>query len=128
MKDGVTWAISTAQRQAGLAWRHGLAGPAPAGKRPEDVAADLVALHATDAATVHLAVAARLHAPLVATVEEALYERRSLLRMLGMRRTMFVVPVGFAPVVQAGATLAVAADQRKLLVKHLVECGVADAA
>jgi hypothetical protein len=128
MKDGVTLAISTAQRRARLAWRHGLAGPVPAGKRPEDVSADLVALHATDAATVHLAVAARLHTPLVATVEDALYERRSVLRMLGMRRTMFVVPVGFAPVVQAAATRAVAADQRKLLLKHLGDCGVGDAA
>ncbi|GAA2633690.1 winged helix DNA-binding domain-containing protein [Dactylosporangium fulvum] len=119
--------ISTDQRRARLAWRHALAGPVPPDRGPQDVTADLVALHATDAATVHLAVAARLHAPLVETVEEALYERRTLLRMLGMRRTMFVVPTGFAPVVQAAATRAVAADQRKLLVRHLTESGVGDA-
>ncbi|MEV8518119.1 winged helix DNA-binding domain-containing protein [Dactylosporangium sp. NPDC051484] len=124
----MTLHIDNAQRRARLAWRHGLAGPTPPGKGPEDVAADLVALHATDPATVHLSVAARLHAPLVATVEDALYERRSLLRMLGMRRTMFVVPVGFASVVQAGATRAVAAEQRRLLLRHLVESGVGDAA
>ncbi|WP_432967917.1 winged helix DNA-binding domain-containing protein [Dactylosporangium sp. CA-233914] len=124
----MTLHIDTAQRRARLAWRHGLAGAVPPGKSPEDVAADLVALHATDPATVHLSVAARLHQPLVANVEEALYERRTLLRMLGMRRTMFVVPAGFAAVVQAGATRAVAAEQRRLLVKHLVETGVGDAA
>jgi hypothetical protein len=120
--------IDTAQRRARLARRHGLAGPVPPGKTPEDVAADLVALHATDPATVHLSVAARLHRPLVADVEEALYERRTLLRMLGMRRTMFVVPSAFAGVVQAGASRAVAAEQRRLLVRHLTETGVGDAA
>ncbi|GAA2385004.1 winged helix DNA-binding domain-containing protein [Dactylosporangium salmoneum] len=124
----MTLHIDNEQRRARLARRHGLAGPVPPGKGPEDVAADLVALHATDPATVHLSVAARLHAPLVANVEEALYERRSLLRMLGMRRTMFVVPVGFAGVVQAGATRAVAAEQRKHLLRHLAQTGVGDAA
>ncbi|MEV6929265.1 winged helix DNA-binding domain-containing protein [Dactylosporangium sp. NPDC051485] len=124
----MTFHIDTGQRRARLAWRHGLAGPVPPGKGPEDVAADLVALHATDPATVHLSVAARLHAPLVANVEEALYERRTLLRMLGMRRTMFVVPVGFAGVVQAGATRAVATEQRKHLLRHLAQAGAGDAA
>jgi hypothetical protein len=118
--------IDTAQRRARLAHRHGLAGPVPPGKTPADVAADLVALHATDPATVHLSVAARLHAPLVETVETALYEERTLLRMLGMRRTMFVVPVGSAAVVQAAATRAIAAEQRRLLLRHLTECEVGD--
>ncbi|WP_433065739.1 winged helix DNA-binding domain-containing protein [Dactylosporangium sp. CS-033363] len=124
----MTLHIDTAQRRARLAVRHGLAGPVHPRKTAEEVASDLVALHATDPATVHLSVAARLHRPLVADLEEALYERRSLLRMLGMRRTMFVVPSGFAAVVQAGATRAVAAEQRRLLLKHLAECGVGDAA
>jgi hypothetical protein len=126
----VTLHIDTAQRRARLAWRHGLAGPVPPGRTAEDVAADLVALHATDPATVHLSVAARLHEPVVSALEAALYERRSLLRMLGMRRTMFVVPTGFAPVVQAGATRAVAAEQRRLLLRHLAfaETGPRDAA
>ncbi|HTJ34270.1 MAG TPA: winged helix DNA-binding domain-containing protein [Dactylosporangium sp.] len=119
----MTLHIDTEQRRARLAWRHGLAGPVPPGKRPEDVAADLVALHATDPATVHLSVSARLHTPLVETLEDALYERRTLLRILGMRRTMFVVPTGFAATVQAAATRAIAADQRKLLLRHLAEAG-----
>jgi hypothetical protein len=121
----VTPHISDRQRRARLAWRHGLA--APSGPGPEAVAADLVALHATDAATVHLSVAARLAAPTVAAVEDALYTRRTLLRMLGMRRTMFVVPVPDAPVVQAAATAAIAVEQRRLLVKHLRQCGAGDA-
>ncbi|WP_432824331.1 winged helix DNA-binding domain-containing protein [Dactylosporangium sp. CA-092794] len=120
--------IDTAQRRARLARRHGLAGPVEPGKGAEDVAADLVALHATDPATVYLSVAARLHAPLTGTLSDAIYERRTLLRMLGMRRTMFVIPAGFAPVVQAAATRAVAAEQRRLLLKHLADSGLGDAA
>jgi hypothetical protein len=86
-----------------------------------DVAEALVALHATDPATVHLAARARLAEPSVSAVEEALYEQRSLVRMLGMRRTMFVVPRDLVPVVQAAAADAVAVAQRKLLVQHLTE-------
>ncbi|GAA3243829.1 winged helix DNA-binding domain-containing protein [Dactylosporangium siamense] len=117
--------ISDAQRRARLAWRHGLAAPCAPG--PDAVAADLVALHATDAATVYLSTAARLAAPTVTDVEDALYTRRSLLRMLGMRRTMFVVPTTTAPTVHAAATLAVAAEQRRLLIKHLQQCGAGTA-
>lgn len=109
--------ISDAQRQARLGWRHGLA--APGAGNAETVAADLVALYATDAATVHLSVHARLPSISVTDVEDALYTRRTLLRMLGMRRTMFVVPTGTAPTVQAAATAAVAVEQRRLLLKHL---------
>lgn len=122
----VTAHITDAQRRARLAWRHGLA--APSTPDPEAVAADLVALHATDAATVYLSTAARLAAPTVTDVTDALYTRRTLLRMLGMRRTMFVVPTADAPVVQAAATAAVAVEQHRLLVKHLQQCGAGDAA
>src|SRR3712207_5244559 len=102
--------FSVAQRRARLAYQHRLA----VGRRapdPVNVARGLVALHATDPATVHLAAAARLRTPSVSDVEEALYESRTLVRMLGMRRTMFVVPVEVAPVVQAACTDAIALAQ-----------------
>ena len=38
----------------------------------------------------------------VAAIERALYEERTLIRLLAMRRTMFVAPVETAPVLQAG--------------------------
>jgi hypothetical protein len=119
--------ITVRERRARLARRHHLATETRAATVAE-VAEDLVALHATDAATVHLAAWARLTGPSVAAVEEALYEERSLVRMLGMRRTMFVVPRDLVPVVQAAASDAVAAAQRKLLVQHLAEAsgGVVD--
>jgi hypothetical protein len=116
--------IPDTQRRARLAWRHGLAAPGTG--NPTTVAADLVALHATDAATVHLSVAARLTDPTVTAVEDALYTQRTLLRMLGMRRTMFVVPTTTAPVVQAAATATIAVEQHRLLLKHLQQCGAGD--
>jgi hypothetical protein len=112
--------ITVRERRARLARRHHLAAETLA-PTVADVAADLVALHATDPATVHLAARARLAEPSVAAVEEALYEERSLVRMLGMRRTMFVVPRAVVPIVQAAAADAVAAGQRKVLIQHLTE-------
>src|SRR5205823_2256306 len=46
-------------------------------------------------------------------------------RMLGMRRTMFVVPTELAPVVQAGATRMVAAQQRRRFVQLIDQAGIA---
>ncbi|OLB65972.1 MAG: hypothetical protein AUI10_04500 [Actinobacteria bacterium 13_2_20CM_2_72_6] len=112
--------ITVRERGARLARRHHLATGTRA-RTVAEVAADLVALHATDPATVHLAACARLAEPSVPAVEEALYEERSLVRMLGMRRTMFVVTRALVPVVQAAAADAVAVAQRKLLVQHLTE-------
>ncbi|SFJ67489.1 Winged helix DNA-binding domain-containing protein [Amycolatopsis sacchari] len=106
--------IGTAQRRARLVARHHLAAPAD---HVTEVAESLVALHATDPATVHLSAAVRLREP--GTAEHALYEERSLLRMLGMRRTMFVVPAALAPVVQAACADDIARKQRKLLLQHL---------
>jgi DNA glycosylase AlkZ-like len=117
--------ITVDQRRARLADRHRLA-PRRKAAAVEEVATSLVALHATDPATVHLAAGARLVEPSVAAVEKALYDDRTLVRMLGMRRTMFVVPRDSVPVIQAACTDAVAANQRKLLIQHLAEAGVAD--
>ena len=48
-------------------------------------------------------------------IERELYDERSLVRMLGMRRTLFVVPRELVPVVEAAATRAIAARERKRL-------------
>ncbi|MBN6040770.1 AlkZ family DNA glycosylase [Amycolatopsis sp. 195334CR] len=109
--------MTTAQRRARLANRHRLANPATT---PEEAAEAVVALHATDPATVHLSVVARATAP---ETERALYDDRTLVRLLGMRRTMFVVPREVAPVVQAACSDEIARKQHVLLVKHLTENG-----
>jgi hypothetical protein len=89
----------------------------------------VVVLHSTDPATVYLSIRARAADSVTpGVIEDCLYERRDLVRMLAMRRTVFIVPTESVPVVQAAATDKVAIDQRKTLVKHLTELGgVADA-
>ena len=79
----------------------------------------VLALHATDPASVFLSVAARSADLRAADVAAALYDDRTLIRMLGMRRTMFVVPTPAAPTVQCSASIAVAARLRAALVKDL---------
>jgi winged helix DNA-binding protein len=119
--------IDVTERRRRLAVRHGL-GPhrvSEAAGRPADpaqVARQLVALHSTDPATVYLSVMARMASAVTpGAIEESLYERRDLIRMLAMRRTVFVVPAESVPVVQASTTDRVAKDQRARLLKHLSE-------
>ncbi|WP_436770759.1 winged helix DNA-binding domain-containing protein [Yinghuangia sp. YIM S09857] len=107
--------IDTAERRARLSERH-LLTTAPRAVDPTTVAESLVALHSTDPATVFLSVAARSTAS-PADIEKALYDERSLVRMFGMRRTVFVLPAALAPVVHSSTTAAVAAKERKEMLK-----------
>lgn len=117
--------IGVQERRARLARRHRLAARTRA-DRPEQVAQALVALHGTDPATVFLAAAARMRVPALAAIERALYDDRSLVRMLGMRRTVFVVPDDFAPVMHAACTRAIAERERRRNVQFLQASGIAD--
>ncbi|WP_420823326.1 winged helix DNA-binding domain-containing protein, partial [Streptomyces fulvoviolaceus] len=121
--------IGVAERRARLALRHRLAGRARAAG-PEEVAGSLVALHGTDPATVYLAVGARLADPAetVAETGRALYEDRALVRMHGMRHTVFVFPTDMTAVVHASTGLAVAARERAALLKAMAKAGAPDAA
>jgi hypothetical protein len=104
--------VGQQERRARLVTRHLLAAGGKA-TDPAAAARSVVALHATDPATVFLSVQARTTSVDVAAVESALYEERTLLRMLAMRRTMFVVPVEDAPILQKSSTDAIAVLQRK---------------
>nr|WSW68066.1 winged helix DNA-binding domain-containing protein [Streptomyces sp. NBC_00995] len=114
--------ISDEQRRIRIGRRHLLA-PSTRPESPVAVADALVALHATDAATVFLSACARLRAPEVSTVEKCLYEDVSLVRLLSMRNTLFVVSEEMAPLVEASNARAVAAKERRTLLKHLAEDG-----
>jgi DNA glycosylase AlkZ-like len=117
--------VDHAERRRRLAVRHALAPSAQINGDPPDPAAvadKLVALHSTDPATVYLSIAARTaHPAPPSAIEASLYERRDLIRMLAMRRTVFVVPAGIVPVVQASTTDRLAKDQRARLIKHLID-------
>ena len=102
--------------------RHGLADPASTD--PAEIARSVVVLHSTDPATVYLSIRARAAASVTpAVIEDCLYERRDLVRMLAMRRTVFIVPTESVPVVQAAATDKVAKTERARLIKHLQDLG-----
>jgi Winged helix DNA-binding domain len=117
--------ISVAERRARVAQRHRLA---PLARVDDDVIAiarSVVVLHATDPATVVLSAIQRMHTPDPTLVERALFDDRTLLRMLAMRRTLWTVPVADAAVVQRSSGDAVAASERKKFVKILEDKGVA---
>jgi hypothetical protein len=112
--------ISTRQRRFRLGSRHRLARKAAS---PEEAAASVVALHGTDPATVFLSAGARLAEPGPGPVERALYAERTLVRMTGMRRTVFVVPADLVPVVHYSSMLPIARKERASVLKVFGEGG-----
>ncbi|HEX4089452.1 MAG TPA: winged helix DNA-binding domain-containing protein [Trebonia sp.] len=118
----MTVTVSVPQRRARLVDRHRLAAPADSVVGAADA---MIALHGTDPTAVYLSAWARTGCA-ADQVDEAIYVDRSLVRMLGMRRTMFVVPAGLVPVVQAACTDDVAKRLRRQLEKDLAAGGVGD--
>ncbi len=117
--------IGVEERRARLVVRHRLA-PTSRAADPVEAAGSLVALHSTDAATVFLSTWARTRDFEPAQLERALYVDRTLVRMLGMRRTLWVVPRGLAAIVDAACTRTVAARERQSLEKFVAQSGVAE--
>lgn len=111
--------ISDDQRRVRLAVRHGLATPYA------DVAsatAAMTCLHATEPASVHLAAFARSGASM-ADVDRALYDERSVVKQLAMRRTVFAFPRALLPAVWGSAAARVATQQRAQLARDVVRAG-----
>jgi Winged helix DNA-binding domain len=73
---------------------------------------------------VFLSLQARTAGVLPAEIEHALYVERSLVRMLGMRRTLFVVPRELVPVIQAACTRTIAARERRRLERMIADSGL----
>jgi hypothetical protein len=118
----MTLKVSVAERRGRLVERQLLDAPVAT---VSQVAQSLVALHATDPVTVYLSARARSRCA-VEDVDAALYQERAVVRMLGMRRTVFIVPAGLADVVQAACTDDVARRMRRHLEKDLTGGGVGD--
>ena len=115
--------MSAAERRARLVTRHRL-GPGCRATSALDAAQAVVALHSTDPATVFLSVRARTAHLLPADVERELYEERSLVRMLGMRRTLFVVPRDLVPIVDAACSRTIAKRERRRLEQMVAASGI----
>jgi hypothetical protein len=110
------------ERRARLAVRHALAAPVDS---PEAATRAMTVLHATEAATVHLSCWARVGSVQVADVDRALYDDRTLVKQLAMRRTLFVVPRELLPAVWGSASARVAGIERARMVKDVAKAGVA---
>jgi winged helix DNA-binding protein len=112
--------IGTSERRARLGARHRLAAGARAAD-PAEVARSLVGVHGTDPSSVYLGILARMTGGGLDTVERALYHDRTLIRVLGMRRTVFAASIEVAPIIQAACGRAVAAAGRRQLLRWLAD-------
>ena len=108
----------TEQRRARLARRHLLDGSAQSASQATRA---VLALHASDPASVFLSVLARAHGLGLDDVAREMYDDRDLVRVMAMRRTLFVVPTDVVPVVHHAVSLEVAATMRRRLLKELRE-------
>ncbi len=115
--------FTVAERRARLARRHFLAVPAAS---IDGVLADLIGLHTTDPATPYLSLWARLPGFAVADLDAELYERRTLVKHLAMRRTLWTVRTEDMPVIQAAASGRVADNERRRLVADAQKAGITD--
>lgn len=113
--------IPPRERRARLSVRHGLSRPAAS---CEDAADRLVGLHSSDPVSVFLSAWARLDPFEAADLEDALYGRRSLVRMHGMRRTLFVVTRDVAALMHEACTKPRVRAERARLVGWLEGQGI----
>ncbi|MFZ1287474.1 MAG: crosslink repair DNA glycosylase YcaQ family protein, partial [Candidatus Phosphoribacter sp.] len=116
--------IDDRERRARLAVRHGLH---PLHRLPDPVAVTgaMTVLHATEAATVYLAINARADRVGVADIDRALYQDRTLVKQLAMRSTLFVLPRDLLPAALGSASVRVAAEQHRRLARDVQAHGIA---
>ncbi|KRE39193.1 hypothetical protein ASG73_02285 [Janibacter sp. Soil728] len=117
--------VDDRERRARLAVRHGL-HPDHRASDPVTAAEAVVCLHATEAATVHLAVGARTTGIAPVDVETSLYEDRSLVKQLAMRRTLFAFPRDLLPAALGLALSRLAPEQRRLIARDAARHGIAE--
>jgi hypothetical protein len=111
------------ERRARLAARHRLASPSTG---VSEAAEAMVGLHSSDPATVFLSAWARVPGLAKEDVESALYVERSVVRILAMRRTLFAVPVGMAPLLHHSSTVALMGPERRRLEDMVEKAGITD--
>ena len=116
--------IDTAERRRRIAVRHHLA-PACRGSDVTAVAAELVGYHATDPTSVYIGAFARVEGVTAADIARVLYDDRSLIKVLGMRRTMFATTAEIAGIINSAVTRKIVAAERKRLLQWLAEADVA---
>jgi hypothetical protein len=113
--------ITVDERRARLGVRHHLAQTTDS---PLTVAADMVGLHSSDPASVYLSARARVTSFQNADLEAALYQDRTLARVLGMRRTLWVVPTVTVSQIHNSSTAKIGVPELKRLAQMVESAGV----
>lgn len=108
--------FSNEDRRRRLVVRHRL-DPERRCATPEDVVDAVLAIHSSDPATVFLSIAARSADASIATIENSLYDRRTLVRHHAFRRTLWVMRPAFARAAHGSAGAKVAAVERRNLLR-----------
>jgi hypothetical protein len=90
---------------------------------PEDATRAMTVLHSTEPATVHLSLHARVDGLDVGDVDRALYDDRTLVKQLAMRRTLFVFPRDLLPAAWGSASARVAGQLAARLAKEVEAAG-----
>jgi len=116
--------VSVAERRSRLARRHFLSADACAAPIA-DITGALIGLHATDPASPYLSLWARSPQFAIADLDRELYERRSVVKHLAMRRTLWVVRATDLAMIQPGASDRVADNERRRVIADAEKAGVA---
>lgn len=117
--------VTDQERRARLARRHALS-PSARVRTVEDAARAVVALHATNPPSVHISAWARADGIVSGDVDRALYEDRTLVKQLAMRRTLFAFPRELLPAVLPSSAGRVATAERTRMARDLVRAGITD--
>ena len=116
--------ISDGERRRRIGARH-LLSPTHRLDEVRRVTEAMTVLHATEAATVHLALAQRSEGLSPDDVDTALYDDRSVVKQLAMRRTLFVFPRDLLPAAWGSASARVADSEGRRVAKMVLEAGIA---
>lgn len=116
--------LTDQDRRARVARRHALS-PAHRVGTPEAATDAMTVLHATEAATVHLAIAARTNGVSPTGVDAALHDDRSLVKQHAMRSTLFVFPRDLLPAAWGSAAAREAAVDGRRIAKRIEAAGIA---
>ncbi|MBZ5737248.1 winged helix DNA-binding domain-containing protein [Nocardioides mangrovi] len=117
--------VTDVERRHRLARRHALA-PGHRAADPETATRAMTVLHATEAPSVYLSLWARVDGLTVAEVDRALYDDRTLVKQLAMRRTLFVFPRDLLPAAWGSASARVARAIGTRLAKEVEQAGLTD--
>jgi hypothetical protein len=117
--------VPDVERRARLAVRHALA-PASRVATPVEATRAVTVLHSTEPATIYLSCWARVDGFEVADLDRALYDERSLVKQLAMRRTLFVFPRDLLAPAWGSASARVAEVELRRMAKDVEKAGLSD--